>query len=286
MAGFLLTACAGGQSQSVPPIERVPWATVEVAVDVHGNARVSVLLAARMHLDVARALTADVAATIFPAVPAGDVQVLATATTDPTAPPTTVPEPAQGVTLLPGAVPPGTSPSFAIDGAALDARLRRDGIRALRLSLCLPAVPATTTVDPPTRMVTVEGCRLWLPERSAPLPSVAVSLHPEAWRWATGVLGAFLALGLGVTGLVRRSRVAALASLAVLMATVILGLGGTDDAQMAGLLGGGATLIAGGAAALVAGTVAAVADVVALGRRSRSSASSTTTPERPAVPVH
>jgi hypothetical protein len=140
----------------------------------------------------------------------------------------------------------------------------------MRLSVCLPAVPVTTTVDPPTPMVLVDGCRLWLPDGSSPLPSVSASLRPEAWRWAAGVLGAFLALGLAALGLMRRSRTAAIASAAMLLITVSTGLGGLDDAQVAGLLGGGAILNVGGLAALVTGSVAAVADAFALGRRRRS----------------
>jgi len=280
VAGFLLTACAGGASSSiVPPDQQAPWTTVEVAVDVHGNARVSVL-ASGLHPDSVRALTADVAASVFPAAPAGEARIL----------PLPVSSAAsmtlQGVIHVLGAVVPGTSPSFAVDGAALGQRLQREGVAAPRLSLCLPSVPVTLTVDPPTPMVTVGGCRVWLPDRAATLPSVAVSLRPEAWRWPAGVLGAFLALGLGVTGLVRRSRAAAVASLAVLMATVILGLGGTDDAQMAGLLGGGSILGVGGLAALVTGSAAALADAFALGRRRPSPEPSAPGSARPAVPVH
>ena len=278
LAGVLLAACAGSANRTnVPPEEQAPWATVEVAMDVHGNARVSVL-AAGLHLDAVRALTADVAASVFPAAPAGDVKVLGLAGSS------TVPTPVQGVIRVPGAVPAGPSPSFSVDGAALEGRLRAAGADTTRLSICLPAVPVTTTVDPPTPMVAVGGCRLWLPGRSAALPSVRVSLRPEAWRWESGLLGSFLALALAALGLVRRSRSAALASVVVLLATVSLGLGGLDDAKVAGLLGGGSILDVGWTAAALAGALAGLGAVVALIRRREREAPALPAP--PPVSVH
>jgi hypothetical protein len=71
---------------------------------------------------------------------------------------------------------------------------------------------------------------------------------------------------------------------AALLAALILGLGGLDDAQVGGLLGGAKILDVGWTAALVAGVLAGAGATATLLRRGAQDV--VPAPERPTVPVH